>query len=66
MNLHLTTPRASTLVLLALVIAFLVSTPLPLAVAVALLIWALHTPAALVAGIALVGAWKLTHPKGSR
>lgn len=66
MNLHLTTPRPSTLVLLAFVLALLVSTPVPLAVAVTVVCWALHTPAALAAGVALTLAWRITHPKAVR
>jgi hypothetical protein len=60
--MNLTIPRPSTLVLAALLLALFTTTPVPLAVLVAVLVWLIHTPAALVAGIALVGAWKLTHP----
>jgi hypothetical protein len=63
MNLHLTNPRASTLLLCGLLLALLVSTPVPLAVVVALIVWALHTPVALLVGVVLTLGWRILHPK---
>lgn len=63
MHLNLTTPRPSTIVLLGLLIALLTSTPVPLAVLVAVTVWACHTPVALLLGVLAVLAHKATHPK---
>lgn len=64
--MNLTLPRPSTILLLGLLLALLVSSPVPLAVTVAVTVWALHSPAALVVGIALTAAWRVTHPKAVR
>jgi hypothetical protein len=56
-------PRPSTLLLAALLIALYVSSPAPMAVTVAVVVWGLHTPPALVAGIVLTLGWKALHPK---
>lgn len=66
MNLHLTTLRPSTILLCGLLLALFVSSPVPLAVTVAVTAWALHTPAALAVGVVLTAAWRVTHPKAVR
>jgi hypothetical protein len=66
MPLNLQIPRPSTLVLCGLVLALLVSTPVPLAILVTVVVWAFHTPAALVAGIVAVLGWRVMHPKAVR
>lgn len=62
MNLNLTIPRPSTLLLAGLVLALLVSTPIPLTVVAAVLVWLLHTPVALLCGALLTLAYRATHP----
>lgn len=62
----LTRTRPSTLVLVGLLIALLVSTPVPLSVVVTVWVWLLHSPAALLAGIAITAAWKVINPKAVR
>lgn len=66
MHLNLTTPRPSTLLLAGLLLALFTTTPVPLSVVVTVWIWIVHSPAGLLAGIALVCAWKFAHPKGAR
>lgn len=66
MNLNLTIPRPSTLLLVGLLLALFTTTPVPLAVLVAVFAWLIHTPAALVAGVALTLVWRVMNPKAVR
>lgn len=62
MPLNLQMPRPSTVILCGLLLALLTTTPVPLTVAVTVWVWLLHSPAALLAGIAITAAWKVAHP----
>lgn len=62
MNLTL---RPSTLLLAALLLALLTTTPVPLAVTVAVVTWLLHTPVALLLGILATVAYKTLRPKAA-
>lgn len=66
MNLNLTIPRPSTLLLVGLLLALFTTTPVPLAVLVAAFVWLIHTPAALVVGVALTLVWRAMNPKAVR
>jgi len=66
MNLNLTIPRPSTLLLVGLLLALFTTTPVPLAVVVTVLVWLIHSPAALAAGVALTLGWRILHPKAVR
>lgn len=66
MHLNLQIPRPSTLILAALLLALFTTTPVPLVVVVTIWAWLLHSPAALLAGIAITAGWKAMHPKAVR
>lgn len=66
MHFNLSGSRPSTLLLAGLLLALFTTTPVPLAVVVTVACWALHTPAALAAGVVLTLGWRVLHPKGSR
>lgn len=66
MPLNLQIPRPSTLLLAGLLLALFTTTPVPLSVVVTVWTWIVHSPAGLLAGIALTSAWKFAHPKQVR
>ncbi|WP_042389723.1 hypothetical protein [Streptacidiphilus melanogenes] len=66
MHFTLSGSRPSTLLLASLLLALFTTTPVPLALVVAVVVWLLHTPAALAAGVALTLGWRILHPKAAR
>jgi hypothetical protein len=49
-----------------LLLALFTTTPVPLTVVVTVLVWLIHSPAALLVGVALTLGWRILHPKAAR
>ena len=54
--------RPSTLILLGLLLVLAVTQSVVIVAAVAVTAWTIHTPAALVAALAVTAGWRILHP----